>query len=144
MREVSQRPEELDESPLGPGCCWGACYRKLEAPWREDLAGRVKVPQSSRSPLPGRESLLLPYLKQEELPSLPRGEPPCLAFRFVLCAATSPAVKRQEEALTYLNQGMLGLGREGLVGRQALETGPRVGWCGRHHLCSKSGAHTSP
>lgn len=47
----------------------------------------------------------MPYLKQEELPSIPREEPPCLAFQYVLCAATSPAVKQQEEALTYLNQG---------------------------------------
>lgn len=65
MREVSQRPEELDESPLGPGCCWGACYRKLEAPWREDLAGRVKVPQSSKlaalsSPWQGVPAVALP------------------------------------------------------------------------------------
>lgn len=96
------------------------------------------------SPLPGRESLPLPYLKREELPSIPRQEPPCLAFQYVLGAATSPAVKQQEEALTYLNQGMLGLGREGLVGWQALDTGPRVGWCGGHPLCSKSEAHIPP
>nr|KAF6457134.1 hypothetical protein HJG63_011692 [Rousettus aegyptiacus] len=66
---------------------------------------------SPEEPYPGptssllRESLPLPYLKQEELPSIPRQEPPCLAFQYVLCAATSPAVKQQEEALTYLNQG---------------------------------------
>ncbi|XP_016057712.1 PREDICTED: transcription factor CP2-like protein 1 [Miniopterus natalensis] len=52
-----------------------------------------------------RESLPLPYLKQEELPNIPSMEPPCPAFQYVLCAATSPAVKQQEEALTYLNQG---------------------------------------
>ncbi|XP_045155855.1 transcription factor CP2-like protein 1 isoform X2 [Echinops telfairi] len=52
-----------------------------------------------------REPLPLPYLKQEELPSVPGAEPPCPAFQYVLCAATSPAVKHQEEALTYLNQG---------------------------------------
>uniref|UniRef100_A0A8C0E6C9 Grh/CP2 DB domain-containing protein n=1 Tax=Balaenoptera musculus TaxID=9771 RepID=A0A8C0E6C9_BALMU len=56
-------------------------------------------------PLPGREALPLPYLKQEELPNIPRAEPPCPAFQYVLCAATSPAVKQQEETLTYLNQG---------------------------------------
>lgn len=27
-------------------------------------------------------------------------------FQYVLCAATSPAAKLQEEALTYLNQGI--------------------------------------
>ncbi|GAB5580990.1 transcription factor CP2-like protein 1 isoform X1 [Prionailurus iriomotensis] len=53
----------------------------------------------------GRESLPLPYLKQEELHNIPSSEPPCPTFQYVLCAATSPAVKQQEETLTYLNQG---------------------------------------
>lgn len=61
--------------------------------------------------LPYRETLPWPYLKQEELPTIPSTEPPRPAFQYVLRAATSPAVKRQEEALTYLNQGTLG--REG-------------------------------
>nr|XP_030695663.2 transcription factor CP2-like protein 1 [Globicephala melas] len=52
-----------------------------------------------------REALPLPYLKQEEPPNIPRAEPPCPTFQYVLCAATSPAVKQQEETLTYLNQG---------------------------------------
>ncbi|KAK1330964.1 hypothetical protein QTO34_008908 [Cnephaeus nilssonii] len=52
-----------------------------------------------------REPLPLPYLKQEELPSIPSMEPPCPSFQYALRAATSPAVKQQEEALTYLNQG---------------------------------------
>uniref|UniRef100_G1LBN5 Grh/CP2 DB domain-containing protein n=1 Tax=Ailuropoda melanoleuca TaxID=9646 RepID=G1LBN5_AILME len=57
------------------------------------------------SPFRRRESLPLSYLKQEELPNIPSSEPPCPAFQYVLCAATSPAVKQQEETLTYLNQG---------------------------------------
>ncbi|XP_045633726.1 transcription factor CP2-like protein 1 isoform X4 [Ursus americanus] len=57
------------------------------------------------SPLRRRESLPLSHLKQEELPNIPSSEPPCPAFQYVLCAATSPAVKQQEETLTYLNQG---------------------------------------
>ncbi|XP_062964970.1 transcription factor CP2-like protein 1 [Cynocephalus volans] len=52
-----------------------------------------------------REPLPLPYLKQEELPSIPSAEPPCPVFQYVLRAATSPAMKQQEETLTYLNQG---------------------------------------
>ncbi|XP_055254578.1 LOW QUALITY PROTEIN: transcription factor CP2-like protein 1 [Moschus berezovskii] len=52
-----------------------------------------------------REALPLPYLKQEELANIPRVEQPCPTFQYVLCAATSTAVKQQEEALTYLNQG---------------------------------------
>lgn len=63
-------------------------------------------------PLPGREALPFPYLKQEELANIPQAEQPCPAFQYVLCAATSPAVKQQEETLTYLNQGVLGLGME--------------------------------
>uniref|UniRef100_A0A8C6ED99 Grh/CP2 DB domain-containing protein n=1 Tax=Moschus moschiferus TaxID=68415 RepID=A0A8C6ED99_MOSMO len=50
-------------------------------------------------------ALPLPYLKQEELANIPRVEQPCPTFQYVLCAATSTAVKQQEEALTYLNQG---------------------------------------
>lgn len=57
----------------------------------------------------------MPYLKQEELPHIPSAEPPCSAFRYVLCAATSPAVRQQEETLTYLNQGMQTWGRKGLA-----------------------------
>ncbi|XP_043756719.1 transcription factor CP2-like protein 1 [Cervus elaphus] len=44
-------------------------------------------------------------LAQEELANIPQAEQPCPAFQYVLCAATSPAVKQQEETLTYLNQG---------------------------------------
>lgn len=62
----------------------------------------------------------MPYLKQEELPSIPSMEPPCPSFQYVLRAATSPAVKQQEEALTYLNQGTLGLGRKGVSGGSKL------------------------
>ncbi|OWK15232.1 hypothetical protein Celaphus_00001221 [Cervus elaphus hippelaphus] len=53
----------------------------------------------------GWEALPFPYLKQEELANIPQAEQPCPAFQYVLCAATSPAVKQQEETLTYLNQG---------------------------------------
>ncbi|XP_030822090.1 transcription factor CP2-like protein 1 [Camarhynchus parvulus] len=58
-------------------------------------------------PLPSsgvlRDPPVLPYLKQEE----PNGgistsQPP---FQYILCAPTSPAVRRHEETLTYLNQG---------------------------------------
>ncbi|XP_004685038.1 PREDICTED: transcription factor CP2-like protein 1 [Condylura cristata] len=52
-----------------------------------------------------RESLPSPYLKQEEPHTVLSREPPCPSFQYVLCAATSPAVRQQEESLTYLNQG---------------------------------------
>ncbi|KAI4566608.1 hypothetical protein MJG53_015285 [Ovis ammon polii x Ovis aries] len=51
-----------------------------------------------------REALPLPYLKQEELANILRVEQPCPALQYMLCAATSPVVKQQEETLTYLNQ----------------------------------------
>ncbi|KAM9296751.1 transcription factor CP2-like protein 1 [Gastrophryne carolinensis] len=49
-----------------------------------------------------RESIPLPFLKQEHQP-IPT--PLCPAFQCVLCAPSSPAVKIHEETLTYLNQG---------------------------------------
>lgn len=49
--------------------------------------------------------LALPIFKQEES-SLPLdNENEILPFQYVLCAATSPAVKLHDETLTYLNQG---------------------------------------
>jgi len=35
----------------------------------------------------------------------PENENKILPFQYVLCAATSPAVKLHDETLTYLNQG---------------------------------------
>ncbi|XP_074835140.1 transcription factor CP2-like protein 1 isoform X2 [Carettochelys insculpta] len=52
-----------------------------------------------------RESLGLPYLKQEEQNISTSAELHCPAFQYVLCVPTSPAVKQHEETLTYLNQG---------------------------------------
>ncbi|XP_072260109.1 transcription factor CP2-like protein 1 [Pyxicephalus adspersus] len=49
-----------------------------------------------------RESISLPFLKQEDQPI---ATPLCPAFQCVLCASSSPAVKIHEESLTYLNQG---------------------------------------
>ena len=52
--------------------------------------------------------LALPIFKQEDS-SLPLDDetkhPP---FQYVMCAATSPAVKLHDETLTYLNQGRYG------------------------------------
>lgn len=119
LRESSWRPEELDvDPPLRPlGCLqWqtvdslveGGSGRKSQS-LSGDGVDRAESQQCP--PFPCREPLPLPYLKQEELPSIPSAEPPCPAFQYVLCAATSPAVKQQEETLTYLNQGMLDLGK---------------------------------
>ncbi|XP_068600968.1 transcription factor CP2 [Brachionichthys hirsutus] len=48
--------------------------------------------------------LALPIFKQEESNLPPDGDK-ILPFQYVLCAATSPAVKLHDETLTYLNQG---------------------------------------
>ncbi|XP_038198788.1 alpha-globin transcription factor CP2 isoform X2 [Arvicola amphibius] len=49
--------------------------------------------------------LALPIFKQEESSLPPDTENEILPFQYVLCAATSPAVKLHDETLTYLNQG---------------------------------------
>ena len=49
--------------------------------------------------------LALPIFKQEESNLPPDNENKILPFQYVLCAATSPAVKLHDETLTYLNQG---------------------------------------
>ncbi|XP_063808360.1 alpha-globin transcription factor CP2 isoform X2 [Pseudophryne corroboree] len=49
--------------------------------------------------------LALPIFKQEESSLPPENENKILPFQYVLCTATSPAVKLHEETLTYLNQG---------------------------------------
>lgn len=49
--------------------------------------------------------LALPIFKQEDGNSSVESESKNPPFQYVLCAATSPAVKLQEETLTYLNQG---------------------------------------
>ncbi|KAF7663409.1 hypothetical protein LDENG_00210840 [Lucifuga dentata] len=48
---------------------------------------------------------LAPFLKNEEARLMAENGSKKTPFQYVLCAATSPAVKQQEETLTYLNQG---------------------------------------
>ncbi|XP_062312947.1 transcription factor CP2-like protein 1 [Osmerus eperlanus] len=48
---------------------------------------------------------LAPFLKQEEERHDSENATKLSPFQYVLCAPTSPAVKQQEETLTYLNQG---------------------------------------
>ncbi|KYO18199.1 alpha-globin transcription factor CP2 [Alligator mississippiensis] len=52
-----------------------------------------------------RDVLALPIFKQEEPQLSPENETKLPPFQYVLCTATSPAVKLHEETLTYLNQG---------------------------------------
>lgn len=48
---------------------------------------------------------LAPFLKNEEARLMAESAAPSGPFQYILCAATSPAVKQQDESLTYLNQG---------------------------------------
>lgn len=48
---------------------------------------------------------LAPFLKDEEARLTAESVCKRSPLQVVLCAATSPAVKQQEETLTYLNQG---------------------------------------
>uniref|UniRef100_A0A8C3L7V0 Transcription factor CP2 like 1 n=1 Tax=Chrysolophus pictus TaxID=9089 RepID=A0A8C3L7V0_CHRPC len=52
-----------------------------------------------------QDVLALPIFKQEEPQLSPENEAKLPPFQYVLCTATSPAVKLHEETLTYLNQG---------------------------------------
>lgn len=56
-------------------------------------------------PLFSSDVLALPIFKQEESNLPPDNDNKILPFQYVLCAATSPAVKLHDETLTYLNQG---------------------------------------
>uniref|UniRef100_A0A3P9C4M6 Transcription factor CP2-like 1 n=1 Tax=Maylandia zebra TaxID=106582 RepID=A0A3P9C4M6_9CICH len=47
---------------------------------------------------------LAPFIKNEEARLMAENGAKRTPFQYILCAATSPAVKQQEEALTYLNQ----------------------------------------
>lgn len=58
-----------------------------------------------RPPLCCSDVLALPIFKQEEPQLSPENEARLPPLQYVLCAATSPAVKLHEETLTYLNQG---------------------------------------
>lgn len=49
--------------------------------------------------------LALPIFKQEDTSLPSENETKNPPFQYVLCAATSPAVKLHDETLTYLNQG---------------------------------------
>ncbi len=51
--------------------------------------------------------LALPIFKQEDVSVPVESDTKNPPFQYVLCAATSPAVKLHEETLTYLNQGMV-------------------------------------
>lgn len=69
--------------------------------------------------------LALPIFKQEEPQLSPENEARLPPLQYVLCAATSPAVKLHEETLTYLNQGSPGAPGQG--GAWGLGRPPRSG-----------------
>lgn len=74
--------------------------------------------------------LALPIFKQEESSLPPDNENKILPFQYVLCAATSPAVKLHDETLTYLNQGELHFSCQRSSGERL------VLWPQEHVLCA--------
>uniref|UniRef100_A0A8C5Q8E7 Transcription factor CP2 like 1 n=1 Tax=Leptobrachium leishanense TaxID=445787 RepID=A0A8C5Q8E7_9ANUR len=54
---------------------------------------------------PFSDVLALPLFKQEENPLSAENDAKLPPFQYVLCTATSPAIKLHDETLTYLNQG---------------------------------------
>lgn len=101
---------------LGPGPCGGSMAWALKLPLADEVieSGLVQDFDASLSGI-GQELgagaysmsdvLALPIFKQEESSLPPENENKILPFQYVLCAATSPAVKLHDETLTYLNQG---------------------------------------
>uniref|UniRef100_A0A3B3YA12 Grh/CP2 DB domain-containing protein n=1 Tax=Poecilia mexicana TaxID=48701 RepID=A0A3B3YA12_9TELE len=74
------------------------CHPQPESYHAELQSGRVSSALSSRD-------ALAPFLKTEEARLRADSGARRPPFHYVLCAATSPAVKQQDETLTYLNQG---------------------------------------
>ncbi|KAM4540073.1 upstream-binding protein 1 isoform 2-T2 [Odontesthes bonariensis] len=70
--------------------------------YTENFSSPVQVQDGSSYT---RDVLALPIFKQEDSSLPPENETKNPPFQYVLCAATSPAVKLHEETLTYLNQG---------------------------------------
>lgn len=98
-----QRDEHFKGSTLctfGPPTSW----LDKRANGTKQLYGPHAQPPSSPPLLSFREALA-PFLKNEEARLMAESGARRSPFQYILCAATSPAVKQQEESLTYLNQG---------------------------------------
>uniref|UniRef100_A0A669F620 Upstream-binding protein 1 n=1 Tax=Oreochromis niloticus TaxID=8128 RepID=A0A669F620_ORENI len=68
-------------------------------------SSRFSVPSLTLPQHLSGDVLALPIFKQEDSSLPPENETKNPPFQYVLCAATSPAVKLHDETLTYLNQG---------------------------------------
>lgn len=97
-------------------------HRDLEHVWYHGLHLSLCVPGLDFLPALAvfySDVLALPIFKQEEPQLSPENGARLPPLQYVLCAATSPAVKLHEETLTYLNQG------RGVLG---VEPGLAPGW----------------
>ncbi|XP_044611873.1 alpha-globin transcription factor CP2 isoform X6 [Equus asinus] len=97
-------------SGIGQELGAGAYSMRLFQIWPEEplQAGSTQKPFKIKvllMPIVPSDVLALPIFKQEESSLPPDNENKILPFQYVLCAATSPAVKLHDETLTYLNQG---------------------------------------
>ncbi|XP_057684262.1 upstream-binding protein 1 isoform X2 [Corythoichthys intestinalis] len=84
------------QPPPGAMLFWQPCTENFIAPPQQ---------QQRRDGSHQRDVLALPIFKQEDSSLPPESESKNPPFQYVLCAATSPAVKLHDETLTYLNQG---------------------------------------
>lgn len=84
--------------------------------------------------------LALPIFKQEKTSLPPENETKNPPFQYVLCAATSPAVKLHDETLTYLNQGETKSVPTLRRKNSPLNCKPDVRWCFccclEQHICA--------
>lgn len=84
----------------------GSSHRYQGPGWIEGVPGpQPSAHLSQVTPCLHSDVLALPIFKQEESSLPPENQDKLLPFQYVLCAATSPAVKLHDETLTYLNQG---------------------------------------
>lgn len=85
-------------------CTFGPPTSRLDK--RANRTKQLYGPQPpSSAPLLSFREALAPFLKNEEARLMAENGARRSPFQYILCAATSPAVKQQEESLTYLNQG---------------------------------------
>nr|XP_054492572.1 transcription factor CP2-like protein 1 [Agelaius phoeniceus] len=87
------------------GALQPALDRQLPALFRFFVQDSSSPPSMSITQFHNIDVLALPIFKQEEPQLSPENDAKLPPFQYVLCTATSPAVKLHEETLTYLNQG---------------------------------------
>lgn len=107
LRTDIQGTPGFRQAPEAEPGFWGGSSHRYQGPgWIEGVhAPQPSAHLSQVTPCLHSDVLALPIFKQEESSLPPENQDKLLPFQYVLCAATSPAVKLHDETLTYLNQG---------------------------------------